>query len=286
MSLFPESVALALSRAVCSVDIDAFRAKYRAPLFPGQWNVWTLVRSLEDDPSIEQLQEELTELFGCTVVARNLVRTDPWFYDRGRIQGLTWGFFFPKPGQVNPPAIVDWGKLDKSLDAVAEKFQGRKDYEVAASISDIPELKSPKTYTVVTVAFIYRGHENSMPWPVNRRIRSEMLATLPDWFKWGSGALLPFTEGMTTFDIYCPANARWLLSDVMAPAPGAGAPGAGERVGDACKDDRPGFDWEEVIGAAVGGLENLGKVVSGLKTVGLVALAALGAAIVVPRVLK
>ena len=280
MSLLPESASLALSELACSdVDVSAFKEKCRVPLYPQKWNVWVLLRSLEDNPTVEQMQDELRELFGCDVVSRNFVRTDPWFYDRGRVQGLTYGFFLPEKEKTYPPFVADTDALDAALDAVAVKYQGQPDgYVGAVNITDggaCAELQPPPgNYTAVTVAFVYRGFDVDMPWPVNRRVESSWLKNLPEWASLGMLALI---GEASTIDLYCPTNPRWVVSDVMAPGEDDSAvPLPSQAVGDACQTDSPGFDWGEVLEAVTpGGSETIEAVGDAAKVVAGVAVAAL-----------
>lgn len=298
MSLLPESASLALSELACGdVDVSEFKERCRLPLFPQKWNVWVMLRSLDDNPTVEQMREELKELFGCDAVSRNLVRTDPWFYDRGRIQGLTSGFFLQETDQVRadfpPPSLADWDKLDKSLDAVAKRFQGQPDGYVAAASWNAEgacaELKPPQgNYTAVTVAFVYRGHDVDMPWPVNRRVQSAILKNMPLWAQIViSGGLLPLIGAATTIDLYCPTNPRWIVSDAMKPGEDTSAvPAPSEAVGEACKTDHPGFSWAEMIEAVTpGGAETIEAVGDAAKVVAGVALA-IGAVYVLSRFKK
>ena len=289
MSLLPESASLALSELACGdVDVSEFKERCRIPLFPQKWNVWVLLRSLEDNPTVEQMCDELKELFGCDVVSRNLVRTDPWFYDRGRVQGLTSGFFLIETDQAResfpPPALADWDKLDKSLDVVAARFQGQPGgWEPAVNMGDDPRCAAlqppPGNYTAVTVAFVYRGHDVDMAWPVNRRVESSWLKSLPLWAKIAvSGGLLPLLGEATTVDLYCPTNARWVVSDVLKPGEDTSAvPEPSDAVGDACRTDHPGFSWAEIIEAVTpGGAETIEAVGDAAKMVATLAVLGFG----------
>lgn len=252
MAIMPETWSLAISKIVCpQVDIDAFRKSCRAPLYRDRWNVWTLLRSLDDSPTISQMEKELGDLFGCDASSRNFVRTDPWFRDRGRVQGLTLGFFLPmEDTPQEPPALVDWAGIESAIIEVTQKYQGQTEVIVSAKLSDqvcAGAKPPPGNYTMVTAAFVYRGSDPDIPWPVSRRIRTELVPG-------GALGLPGIAAEIAELDIYCPENPRWILSDVIKPSPEPrNVPAPRDSVGDACQTDEPGFKWGEVMAHVIPG---------------------------------
>lgn len=125
------------------VDIEAFKASCRAPLFPNRWNTWSLFRTTTDNPSRTELEEKSRAVL------------DLWF---GGIFGRPFQDLatnvelvtFDDPGDGKEP-------FGRNVDPVARK----------EDCTQFMYLR-PGPYVRVGVRFAYRGTATNMPWPVHR----------------------------------------------------------------------------------------------------------------------
>ena len=170
------------------IDVEAFKARCRVPIYPEQWNRWFLWRTDRDNPSPLDIDRSAVAVLG------------KWFELVEQPSGLSW------PGKGT-------GKVDNvSVRVVPWDWGGEWGKVVARreQCGPVPMLKAGSGAIGVTLEFVYRGTNTSMPWPLHQ---------------------------VAVLGSYCPIGADWLLVRAYAP-PAAPVPkekGAMEEAGEAVR---------------------------------------------------
>ena len=172
-------VAVHIGDLFCGdVDIDAWKQKHRAPMYPGQWNRWILKRTTRDNPSALDIRDT------AFAVMRK------WFET---VQARGEYLDFPIPGR--PGVSAEAGDIDHlkvvthgPLSTLLPKLK-RSGLSLVKE-GPINEITVVEPATYVFVEFVYRGMLKDMPWPVHR-------------------------EGF--YNTWCPIDADWALIGVLSP---------------------------------------------------------------------
>lgn len=142
------------------VDIDAWKAKNRAPLYPEGWNRWVLLRTTEDNPSLLDLERTTR-----AVLAK-------WFELVDFTPGSNWG----------------GGKIDNiTIEPLEGGWQTPPKNRVVKHRDDLDPLPMlrPGGSTAIAVEFVYRGAARDMPWPVHKaQMVNPWCPVDADWMLW------------------------------------------------------------------------------------------------------
>ena len=129
------------------VDVDAFRASCRVPLYPERWNRWLLWRTARDNPSVLDVERS------TFAVMRK------WFELVEQPSGFSW------PGKGE-------GKIDNLiLRMVPYDWTGGWGPSIARreQCSPVPMMRPGTGMPLgIAVEFVFRGMATNMAWPVHR----------------------------------------------------------------------------------------------------------------------
>lgn len=175
------------------------------PLYPGQWNVWELIRTMDDNPTAEQIQEELKRIFGRNVAQRLGVRVSNWL-PRDDATDLAIHTFLGH--SKNPADLTDLAAFQKAEWKLALQFQGSSSVILVRDLAQCeftgpapPGVKG-KRFTRILVQFVWRGHELSTSWKGTTKF----------------GAQLPgFPSGAGYIWDDCLNDATYILAEVWKP---------------------------------------------------------------------
>jgi len=121
------------------VDVDAFKASCRVPLYPNQWNTWEVWVSTE----------EIKDEDAITNLVRNFMRHVFAEHKSTAIQGTTLG-----------PAEY----LTVSLGPYKGRTRIPGESRTTLKCEFLPTVRGTEPM-LVTVAFVFRGTETDWPWP-------------------------------------------------------------------------------------------------------------------------
>lgn len=131
------------------LDLEEWRAKNRAPIYPEQWNVWLLNRTLRDNPSANEL-DVVTKNVMAKIFAQSVG------VDHGQIDHL-------EIRSLYAPQANAWGQyLDEAKKAAA--LSSLQLVKNRSSLDPIPFLVAGPS-TQLVVSFVLRGSSTSIPWP-------------------------------------------------------------------------------------------------------------------------
>lgn len=196
------------------VDVDAYKANCRVPLFPNQWNVWEVWVSTKEAPTRDKAVD-LTRNFLRHVFAAHPATTAPQ---------VTLGPAEFVAAQLGPYTTPGASGAPRTPRVVAATREG------LGPSCPVPTVEGPDAM-LVTVSFVFRGSETSWPWPtLGNRPASLWDATETGW---------------------CPIDAVAVLGRALAPVPGEQVPLQGG-IWRNIKDEFPDFsEGVEIVGAAV-----------------------------------
>jgi hypothetical protein len=147
------------------VDVDAFKASCRVPLYPEQWNRWFLWRTARDNASAADVERStfavMRKWFEMVEGPSGLSSpgmSDIWTPSRGKVDNM-------RISLVPWDWSADWGR-------------------VTARAEDCTPTPTPAPggRLGVAVEFVYRGQPTSMPWPVHSpAIIGRYCPTEADW---------------------------------------------------------------------------------------------------------
>lgn len=229
----------------CPTNTESFKTQCRIPLFRGKWNTWIVRRTLEDQVTRD---DDLAKYVKATFYQ--------WFkkadfkaqYHDVQVTDLTdWD-----KKETDPWGQVNWKLKANTLERVDSKLVknlGNMDCQN----QPVPTVRGPKT-TEVAVQFVYRGDQDSFPWPV-----------------WKA----------QVFDPWCPVDADYVVAEVYE---GKLIDKGGKEVPEppAISIPVPGIDpgdVDKVVKAAGEGLYDLGVKVAIGAGLGLVLLIGVSRAI-------
>lgn len=181
------------------IDVDAFKAACRIPLYPQQWNVWVCNRTLSDEPDHAEIVEGMEHLLGASSANRFGGVEGNWQHELTGdftwldVLDFTGQEITTTSGQVDEEALAE--KL-RSLGKLAEghTLTATARRETSCPGQPLPLVKGP-TATKVVVIFFYRGTATSGPWPVFKP------TNLPGY----------------AANSWCPTNAKWVLDSTYQP---------------------------------------------------------------------
>ena len=124
------------------VDVDAWKAQNRAPLFPGKQNKWVLARANDDGLTVADITTSLYEAF------------EYWF--DASVGIIAASEDRAKIGEADSVRVVSIGEFPQMA---AGTIIARKE-----SLSSMPIITG-KRVVYVEVTFDYRGTNSNMAWP-------------------------------------------------------------------------------------------------------------------------
>jgi len=138
----------------CSgIDLAKWKATNRVKLYPGQRIRWIFARSTDDKASLDDIRAQAEGSFGTASVFQK------WFDPVALLPG---DYTETEAGKIDNLKVLGIGTRDAMI--TAGQTAG---LVIAQKAEDMPGpilVRLPKVY--VLVEFIYRGTQNSMPWPV------------------------------------------------------------------------------------------------------------------------
>lgn len=147
-------IRLGLGDVGCSgINLDDWKTRNRVKLYPGQRIRWIFARSTDDKASLDDIRAQAEGSFGTASVFQK------WFDPVALLPGdLTE----TEAGKIDNLKVLGIGTREAMI--AAGQAAG---LVIAQKAEDMPGpilVRLPKVY--VLVEFIYRGTQNSMPWPV------------------------------------------------------------------------------------------------------------------------
>ena len=138
----------------CSgVNLDEWKSQNRVKLYPGQRIRWIFARSTDDKASLDDIRAQAEGSLGTASVFQK------WFDPVALLPGdLTE----TEAGKIDNLRVLGTGTREAMI--AAGQAAG---LTISQRAEDIPGpifVRLPKIY--VLVEFVYRGTQNSMPWPV------------------------------------------------------------------------------------------------------------------------
>lgn len=135
------------------IDLDDWKAKNRVKLYPGQRVRWILARSTDDKASLDQIRSQAEGSFSTATVFQK------WFDPVALLPG---DYTETEAGKIDNLKVLGTGTREQMI--AAGQTAG---LAIAQRAEDMPGpiyVRQPKIY--VLVEFVYRGTQDSMPWPM------------------------------------------------------------------------------------------------------------------------
>jgi hypothetical protein len=184
----------------CSgINLDEWKTKNRVRLYPGQRIRWIFARSTDDKASLDDIRAQ--------VVGQNFTASvfQKWFDPVALLPG---DFTETEAGKIDNLSVLGIGTREAMI--TAGQAAG---LVIAQKAEDMPGpilVRLPKIY--VLVEFVYRGTQNSMPWPMydDATIARKWCPTEAQWglsiaFKQGAdAAVVPKETTLSNPSTYTP----------------------------------------------------------------------------------
>lgn len=134
------------------VDVETWQAKNRIKVYPGQWNVWVLYRTLGDNASFDDIVKS-----GFSVMDQFFPSNEKY----GTVDHVT---VIPLWNYDKPPPEAATNLYDEAVEQKAVAHLTRA--ERREDLESPPMLKSG-AWAKLLVKFVYRGSAKTMPWPAH-----------------------------------------------------------------------------------------------------------------------
>lgn len=195
-------------QVLCDADPEEFQKRCTIGLFPGEWNTWTLYRTLRDNPSKEELEQMTRNVLGW------------WFKSSASIPGVTMGH------ADNLEIRIGEANQTEGLDT----FGARDRLVTRSKDCPAPLFLAPGDFIPIAVRFVYRGELRTMPWPARRVVWPGIATWCPLDADWILDAIWAPVPGEA---VPAPKPGLPFLPDV--PAPDIDMSGIGKRISEGVK---------------------------------------------------